>query len=109
MNTDLTRADLRALAMNVIVLLGVGSLGAAMAFAISLSLLQNAAMADGVWPMVDQQSGSALWAAGKSLQLWTNVSAGMGAVLLLFYGLMDYLGQEVDVSENPTLDLEEQE
>lgn len=87
------------LTKNVTVLLGMLLLGAAMGFTIGLSVLQDAAMAQNAWPTVySPEQGRHLYAAGKQLQLFANIAAGLGAVLLLVYGLMDYAeSQRIDV------------
>jgi len=77
------------LVKRVAVQVGLVAIGMAAAFAVSLALLQDAAIADGVWSTFGPPTDSALWAAAKQLQLLANASAGVGAVLLLTYGVAD--------------------
>jgi len=80
------------LGKRVAVQVGLVAIGMAAAFAVSLALLQDAAIADGVWSTFawsGPPTDSALWAAAKQLQLLANASVGVGAVLLLAYGVAD--------------------
>lgn len=83
--------------------LGLLSIGAAMAWAVALILLQDAAIAAGVLPepgtVVTKDrmySSSPLWQAAKTLQHLANSAGIIGAVFLLAYGVADqYNLQEV--------------
>lgn len=94
-------AILWGLAKRLSVLLGILLIGAALGFHLGLNVLQQAAIMESAWPQfatTQAHPGNAFWVAAKALQRWTNLSAGIGATLLLVYGLFDYFERKrVDV------------
>lgn len=92
---------LRGLGKRLTLLLGVLAIGLALGLHLGLSVLQQAAILESAWPQFATTQAypeNAFWVAAKRLQRLTNISAGIGAVLLLVYGLMDYAeGERVDV------------
>ena len=96
-------ASRRYLLKRVALSIGLLALGAAMAWAISLTLLQNAAIAEGVFPQPGSPvvSGAAfrsgaLWQAAKTLQQLANTAGLVGLVLLAGYGLADRYWPTID-------------
>lgn len=84
-------------------LLGVLAIGLALGFHLSLDIAQNAAAAAGAWPSPYETTDPMsypLYAAAVQLRALTNVTVGIGAVLLLGYGLADY-------SERTSIDIDE--
>jgi len=82
--------------------LGMMAIGAALAYAVALALLQDAAIAAGVFPepgtRVIEGEGLAsgpLWNAAKTLQTLANWTGAAGAVLVLAYGVVDRYGGEL--------------
>jgi len=86
--------------------IGLLALGAAMAWTFSLAMLQNAAIAAGVFPQpgaiveAAMYKSSPFWDTAKRLQLLANTAGGAGLVLLVGYGVADHywpdLVDEVD-------------
>jgi len=78
--------------------LGLLALGAAMAWTVSLSLLQSAAINAGALPQPgspiagDGYQTNPLWQAAKTLQTLANTTGVVGALLLVAYGAVDYYG-----------------
>lgn len=95
---------LRGLAKRLVLLLGVLAIGLALGLHLGLGVLQQAAMAAGAWPTpyaTAEPMSYPLYAGARQLQLLTNLSAGIGAVLLLVYGLMDRYGGSMDPEDYP--------
>lgn len=89
------------LAKRVALSLGLLSLGAAMAWAISLVLLQDAAIAAGALPQPGEQVGQVilsdneLWRAAKTLSSLERAAGALGAALVLGYGVVDRFESEL--------------
>jgi hypothetical protein len=82
--------------------LGLVALGAAMAWAISLMLLQSAAIQAGALPAPGTRLTDAglvkqnpLWIAARTLQSLADGVGVVGAVLVLVYGVVDRYEDEV--------------
>lgn len=90
------------LAKRLALSLGLLLVGAAMAWTLSLALLQDAAIAAGELPQPGSQimdsaqyESNPLWKAAETLQTLANTAAVLGAVLVLAYGVADHKIQEV--------------
>lgn len=79
-------------------MVGLAAIGAALGFAIGLELLQNAAIAEGIFPPPGVPVGPGtrysrpdgqLWNVATTLQQFANVSGVLGALLLLWGGALD--------------------
>lgn len=99
LDTPAGRYLLKRIALSV----GLLALGAAMAWAISLALLQDAAIAAGVFPQpgsVVTSGGlyteSPLWGAAQTLQWLANTTGLVGVLLLFGYGLADRYWETIE-------------
>jgi hypothetical protein len=79
-------------------MIGMLALGSALAFTLALMLLQDAAIAQGVFPPPGAPVGPGgaferpdgpLWHAAKQYQTFANVSGLIGLVLVLWGGIAD--------------------
>jgi len=72
--------------------IGLVAIGAAMAWAVALAILQDASIAAGVLPQPGERTpislykSSPLWNAATTLQTLANVSGVIGALLLMAFG-----------------------
>lgn len=84
--------------------LGLLAIGAAMAWAVALALLQDAAIAAGVFPEPgqavrgDMLYKNPLWGAATTLQKLANVTGVVGALLLLAGAYLDRTREETEAS-----------
>jgi len=72
--------------------IGLVAIGAAMAWAVALAMVQDAAITAGVFPQPGERIAvgafktSPFWKTATTLQTLANVSAVLGAVSLLIFG-----------------------
>lgn len=94
------RRILDRMAMNI----GLVAIGAAMAWAVALAMLQGAAIAAGVFPEPgavvrgDMLERNPLWGAAQTLQKLANVAGVGGALLLLAGAYLDTTREETEAS-----------
>lgn len=85
---------------------GLMALGAAMAWAMALMLLQDAAIAAGALPQPgvavapNVLENNPLWNAAQTLQSLERAAGGIGALLILGYGVVDRYEDELTEAFN---------
>ena len=103
---DTSTAAKRHLAKRLALSIGLLALGAAMAWTVSLALLQDAAIQAGLLPTPGTPlvsagafTSSPMWDAAKTLQQLANTAGLVGLLLLAGYGLADHFWDTLEAED----------